>query len=100
MRYFNTSGPNILEKHYTIPRLDIVEEGAKKIYDERYFTIWAPRQTGKSTYFKLLADKLETEGYRVAYVNFENYREATLESFLHHLVVNLKIFLSVLNLLL
>ncbi len=82
MRSFNTSGPNILEKHYTILRLDIVEEGAKKIHDERYFTIWAPRQTGKSTYFRLLADRLETEGYKVAYVNFENFREASLKDFL------------------
>ena len=50
MRRFNTSGPNIPTKHYTLPRLDIVEEGVNKIRDERYFTIWAPRQTGKSTY--------------------------------------------------
>lgn len=82
MRHFNTSGPNILEKHYTLPRLDIVEAGVKKIYDERYFTIWAPRQTGKSTYFRLLADRLETEGYKVAYVNFENFKEASIKDFL------------------
>jgi hypothetical protein len=92
MRYFNTSGPNILKKHYTLLRSSIVEEGAQKIYDERYFTIWAPRQTGKSTYFRLLADRLEIEGYRVAYINFENYKEATLESFLFNLAVNLKHF--------
>jgi hypothetical protein len=83
MRYFNTSGPNILSKHYTLPRLDIVKEGIIKIHDERYFTIWAPRQTGKSTYFRLLADKLEVEGYKVAHVNFENYKEATMKAFLN-----------------
>jgi predicted AAA+ superfamily ATPase len=89
MRHFNTSGPNILAKHYTLPRLAIVEEGVKKIYDERYFTIWAPRQTGKSTYFRLLADRLETEGYRVAYVNFENYKEETIAVFLNHFHLHL-----------
>jgi AAA-like domain len=83
MRRFNTSGPNIIAKHYTLPRLDIVEEGLKKIYDERYFTIWAPRQTGKSTYFRLLADKLLEEDYKVAHVNFENYKEATMVAFLN-----------------
>ena len=82
MRYFNTSGPNIPEKHYTLSRLGIVEEGANKVYDERYFTIWAPRQTGKSTYFRLLAEKLEQEGYKVAYANFENFKKQSLTDFL------------------
>ncbi len=82
MRYFNTSGPNIIAKHYTLPRLNIIEEGVQKIYDERYFTIWAPRQTGKSTYFRLLANRLETEGYKVAYINFENFKTASLKDFL------------------
>ena len=84
MRYFNTSGPNIIEKHYTLLRLGIVEEGAKKIYDDSYFTIWAPRQTGKSTYFRLLADRLETEGYKVAFINFENFKDAKISAFLNN----------------
>jgi predicted AAA+ superfamily ATPase len=90
MRYFNTSGPNIVEKHYTLPRFDLIEEGSQKIHDERYFTIWAPRQTGKSTYFRLLADSLEKEGYSVAYVNFENFKDAPIASLLNmfHLCLN------------
>ena len=71
MRYFNTSGPNIISQHYTLMRPQLVAEGLKKIQGDRYFTIWAPRQTGKSTYFRLLASRLEQEGYDVAYVNFE-----------------------------
>ena len=27
------------------------------VKEERYFTIWAPRQTGKSTYFRQLAEE-------------------------------------------
>ena len=53
-KYFNTSGPNIIEEHYTLLRPDLVEEGLKMVQQNRYFTIWAPRQTGKSTYFLLL----------------------------------------------
>ncbi|MDQ1351349.1 MAG: hypothetical protein QG657_1651, partial [Acidobacteriota bacterium] len=53
-RYFNTSGPNIPTKHYTLYRADLVEKGIQLVKGERYFTIWAPRQTGKSTYFLLL----------------------------------------------
>ena len=82
MRYFNTSGPNIVEEHYTLMRPQLIEKGLDKIHKNRYFTIWAPRQTGKSTYFRLLADSLETEGYKVAYVNFENFKDATLEAFM------------------
>ena len=82
MRSFNTSGPNILKEHYTLLRPDWIEVGKKLVYSSRYFTIWAPRQTGKSTYFRLLADTLRAEGYKVCYVNFESFKEANLEDFL------------------
>jgi hypothetical protein len=85
MRTFNTSGPNIIEQHYTLPRLDLIERGKNMVYSDRYFTIWAPRQAGKSTYFRLLADVLREEGYKVCYVNFENYQDATLPIFINTL---------------
>jgi AAA-like domain len=85
MRYFNTSGPNITEEHYTLPRTELVQIGKQMVYNRRYFTIWAPRQTGKSTYFRFLATELEKEGYKVAHVNFENFKEASLEDFLYEL---------------
>ncbi len=92
MRYFNTSGPNIIEQHYTLPRLGLIEKGKKMVYGDRYFTIWAPRQTGKSTYFQLLATALEQEGYKVAYINFENYKAGDLPSFLYEFHAQLKHF--------
>ena len=95
MRYFNTSGPNIISQHYTLMRPQLVAEGLKKIEQDRYFTIWAPRQTGKSTYFRLLADRLEEEGYRVAFINFENFKTATLSSFLNNFHFNLLTFWGV-----
>ena len=82
MRYFNTSGPNIPQEHYTLPRLDWIEKGKELVHLKRYFTIWAPRQTGKSTYFRFLADVLREEGYKVCHVNFENYKNENLEDFL------------------
>ena len=84
MRYFNTSGPNIISQHYTLMRPQLVAEGLKKIEGDRYFTIWAPRQTGKSTYFRLLASRLEQEGYDVAYINFENFKTAPIAAFLNN----------------
>ncbi len=85
MRYFNTSGPNIPVKHYTLSRLNLIERGKNLVHDERYFTIWAPRQTGKSTYFRFLATELQKDGYKVAFVNFENFRHLNQTDFLARL---------------
>jgi hypothetical protein len=90
MREFNTSGPNIPVKHYTIQRTDLIEKGLELVKDDKYFTIWAPRQTGKSTYFRQLAEKLERQDYKVAHINFENYKNAPLQSFLSSLTRHLK----------
>ncbi len=90
MREFNTSGPNIPSRHYTIQRTNLIEKGIKLVHNERYFTIWAPRQTGKSTYFRQLAEQLIKQGYKAAHINFENYRNASLKSFLSSLSRNLK----------
>ena len=76
-RYFNTAGPNIPKEHYTLMREELVEKGRKLVGNKRYFTIWAPRQTGKSTYFKLLSNRLKKKGYNVGVFNFENYQDAT-----------------------
>ena len=82
MRYFNTSGPNIITEHYTLARFNLIEKGKKLVHNSRYFTIWAPRQTGKSTYFQLLATELEKEGYKVAYVNVENFKNESKVDFI------------------
>ena len=95
MREFNTSGPNISSQHYTIERIALIRKGMDLVGKERYFTIWAPRQTGKSTYFGQLAENLEKIGYKVAHINFENFKNASLESFLYELIKNFKKFWGV-----
>ena len=95
MRKFNTSGPNNPEKCYTILRKNIIKQGLNFVNEERYFTIWAPRQTGKSTYFRLLATELEKEGYKVAHINCEAFKNASLDSFLYRLKGELKNFWNV-----
>lgn len=95
MRQFNTSGPNISEKHYTLFRSNCIQKGIAFVQDDRYFTIWAPRQTGKSTYFRQLAVELTKEGYKVAHVNFENYADAQRLGFLERLTGELGKFWEV-----
>ena len=46
-KYFNTSGPNIEAEHYTLMRDNYIKKGVTLVNQKRYFTIWAPRQTGK-----------------------------------------------------
>lgn len=72
-KYFNTSGPNIPTQHYTIERAALVEEGKKLVFNQRYFAIWAPRQSGKSTYFRRLCAALAEEGYIAVHFSVEGY---------------------------
>jgi AAA-like domain len=85
MKSFNTSGPNILTKHYTLERSALVVQGVNLVTNERYFTIWAPRQTGKSTYFRLLKTEIEKEGFQVMHVNLENFKEESLATLMTYL---------------
>ena len=89
-RYFNTSGPNRPKEHYTLMRPALIEQGKKLVKEERYFTIWAPRQTGKSTYFLLLKKQLEQEGYKVIQISAESYKNIDLPSFLGELSMKLE----------
>ncbi len=73
-------------------RQNIIDKGKELVNEKRYFTIWAPRQTGKSTYFRLLAKELEKDGYKVAHINFENYKETPIKSFLIKLRGELNLF--------
>ena len=89
-RKFNTSGPNRPQKHYTLKREHLIQKGIPLVEDERYFTIWAPRQSGKSTYFLMLSRVLEEKGYEILNINVENFESATEQSFLEFLAHEFK----------
>lgn len=75
MRYFNTSGPCYPTEHYTVIREDLLATGQKLVEQGRYFTIFAPRQAGKTTYFQLLLQKLAAEKrYTPIWISFENLK--------------------------
>ena len=79
---FNSSGPNIPERHYTLHRTALMTRGRQLVYDDRFFTLFAPRQSGKSTFFTMLGEQLKTEGYKVCYTNWGHNRHISLSSFL------------------
>ena len=64
VRFFNTTGPIRPERHYCIPPLDRVDldEILTLIWQERYFVLHAPRQTGKTSTLLALADRLNSAG--------------------------------------
>lgn len=74
VRDFNTSGPVRPEEHYCIPALDRIDlqEVLALIGRRRYFTLHAPRQTGKTSTLLALSDLLNSGSvgdYRCVYVN-------------------------------
>jgi hypothetical protein len=78
LRYFNTSGPSIREQHYTLEREALVAKGEVLVRNERHFTIWAPRQTGKSTYFRLLCEALNAQGYKAVHFSVEGFNDFSI----------------------
>jgi hypothetical protein len=78
-RFFNTSGPVVPARHYSIPpleRLDL-DDVLRLIRDQRYFVLHAPRQTGKTSALLALRDLLNAGGeYRCVYANVETAQTA------------------------
>ncbi len=95
MRYFNTSGPCQPEKHYTVLRENLIAKGREMVAQGRYFTIFAPRQAGKTTYFQLLLRALEAEQiYTPIWISFENLKTATREEFYKSLTIQFRQYLA------
>jgi hypothetical protein len=66
VRYFDTAGPCVLDRHYMLPPEPRLP-GARELIDEDlYFLVHAPRQTGKTTTLNALAQDLNADGRHVA----------------------------------
>ncbi|OQY45091.1 MAG: hypothetical protein B6242_11255 [Anaerolineaceae bacterium 4572_78] len=81
MREFNTTGPCNPKLHYTVMREALIEVGKEKVRKGRYFTLFAPRQAGKTTYFQLLLHALKDEGFTPIWISFENLKTLPRERF-------------------
>lgn len=64
--YFNTAGPCRPERHYMIPALRRLPEARALIERGFYFVVHAPRQTGKTTAIRTLAEALTASGTHAA----------------------------------
>src|SRR3954453_21026293 len=71
-RSFNTAGPCIPELHYMLPPERRLPEVRRLLDQQLYFVIHAPRQVGKTTCFRALAESLRHEGrYTALYASCE-----------------------------
>ena len=61
MRRFGTQGRVYPERHYVVPRTEEISEFNNRVKEGRYIVLSAPRQTGKTTFFKMALDTLTTE---------------------------------------
>jgi predicted AAA+ superfamily ATPase len=81
MRVYNTSGPCDPAKHYTVMREALVAEGQKLVDQGRYFTIFSPRQAGKTTWFQFLFRQLQEQRYTPIWISLEGLRTLGKERF-------------------
>ncbi len=75
MRFFNTAGPIVPEKHYHVPIADRIniDKILELIGQNKYFILHAPRQSGKTTSLLTLMKILNDSGkYKCLYVNVES----------------------------
>jgi hypothetical protein len=84
MRTFCTEGPVNPKENYFVPRADLVAFGMKKVEQWRYFTIFAPRQSGKTTYFQFLIEAIHRKkpDWLPIWVSFESMGVLSEEDFL------------------
>ena len=52
MRRFGTQGPVNSQEHYVVSRSDEITEYIKRVEEGKYVVLFAPRQTGKTTFFQ------------------------------------------------
>ena len=79
MRFFNTEGPVRPDLHYCLPPLHRwnLDDVLTLIARQKYFLLYAPRQTGKTSCLLALMEHLNREGrYRAVYANLETAQAA------------------------
>ena len=83
MRRFGTEGRLYLEDNYVVPRTEETADFIDRVKQGKYIVLFAPRQTGKTTFFRLALDALTTQDltYFPIQLNFEEYEDYTPTDF-------------------
>jgi hypothetical protein len=86
MRCFGTYGPVYPDINYVVSRKRELADFVNRVKQGRYIVLFAPRQTGKTTFFRNALDALEAEEhtYLPIQLNFEGYVETDATRFYPH----------------
>jgi len=84
MRYFNTLGPVNETEHYIVPRRELIADLVAQIERGTYFTLYAPRQMGKTTLLRQLAEVLQDKAdYLPVTLSFEDFENLPVTEFIN-----------------
>ena len=86
MRCFGTYGPVYPEINYVVSRKEELADFVNRVKQGRYIVLFAPRQTGKTTFFRnaLAALEAEEHPYLPIQLNFEGYVDTDSARFYPH----------------
>ena len=92
MKTFETRGPVDPNRNYVVKRTSELADFIERVKQGRYNVIFAPRQTGKTTFFRWALDALEVEDmtYFPIQLNFEEYKNLTPAVFYRELHENIR----------
>ena len=87
MRSFGTYGRVRPEQHYIVPRTAEVADFINRVKVGKYIVLFAPRQTGKTTFFRLALEALVAEDptYFPIQLDFQTMRDAAPATFYEQL---------------
>ena len=87
MRSFGTEGRVRPEHHYIVPRTEEITDFISRVKNGKYIVLFAPRQTGKTTFFRLALEALGTEDptYFPIQLDFQTMRNAAPVTFYQQL---------------
>ena len=78
MKRFCTSGPVDKKTCYYVKRPELMKEAINHIENWRYFTVSAPRQTGKTTFLNEILQVIKDK-YITIFLSFEDYKNIITE---------------------
>ncbi len=92
MKTFETQGPVSPDRNYVVRRSRELTDFVNRAKLGRYIVIFAPRQTGKTTFFRWALDALIGEDlvYFPIQLDFEEYKNVSLSDFYNYLYQDIR----------
>ena len=98
MRRFGTQGPVNPQEHYVVSRSEEITDYIKRVEEGKYIVLFAPRQTGKTTFFQTALETLAANNtaapqpesaskltYFPIQLNFDVYKNTSVAEFYDNL---------------